>query len=143
MVVLTIGLFKLVTINNKSLIRYHLIFVGIVLISGTGSNCLLINSDGSTRNCGGWGHELGDHGSGILVCYTFIYRYNSTVHFSFTHVCTKAIFVMYKLGFWIARKAITSVYYHWDNFELSKHDIAKVEQILRQYFQVSNATFAF
>ncbi|RDD42386.1 N-acetyl-D-glucosamine kinase [Trichoplax sp. H2] len=77
---------------------------GIVLISGTGSNCLLINSDGTTRNCGGWGHQLGDHGG----------------------------------GYWIAHKAITTIYYHWDNFELSKHDIGKVEKLLREYFHVED-----
>jgi N-acetylglucosamine kinase-like BadF-type ATPase len=41
--------------------------VGIALISGTGSICYGRTSDGRTARVGGWGHILGDEGSGYRL----------------------------------------------------------------------------
>jgi N-acetylglucosamine kinase-like BadF-type ATPase len=40
---------------------------GIILISGTGSICYGRNSEGETKRAGGWGHLIGDEGSGYYI----------------------------------------------------------------------------
>ncbi|KHN75633.1 N-acetyl-D-glucosamine kinase [Toxocara canis] len=40
---------------------------GVVLIAGTGSTARLLKADGTVRGVGGWGHQIGDGGSGHWI----------------------------------------------------------------------------
>lgn len=40
---------------------------GVILISGTGSICFGRNSEGEIKRAGGWGHIIGDEGSGYYI----------------------------------------------------------------------------
>uniref|UniRef100_A0A336N1G9 N-acetyl-D-glucosamine kinase n=1 Tax=Culicoides sonorensis TaxID=179676 RepID=A0A336N1G9_CULSO len=75
---------------------------GLVLIAGTGSNAFLSNPSGTTAQCGGWGHILGDEGG----------------------------------AWWIAQRAIKTVFDHEDNFIPSPYPIERVWQIICKYFNI-------
>lgn len=111
---------------------------GIVLISGTGSNCKLVNPDGTQVGCGGWGHMMGDEGSGnchnmylLYPIYKIIAMLNMcmftrNIHF---HICS---------AFWISHLAVKAVFDAKDNLVTPAHDITYVTKAMEDYFKVSS-----
>lgn len=95
------------------------------MISGTGSNCKLVNPDGSQVGCGGWGHMMGDEGSG---------NRGSIVYFSNIARATQA--AVCRSGFWIAHLAVKTVFDARDNLVAPPHDTTHVRKAMEEYFQV-------
>lgn len=76
---------------------------GIVLISGTGSNCQYLSNDKkTTTRCGGWGHLMGDEGSGFGIAkqaikYIFDYDDNRILFKEDPTVVRNAMFKYFKV----------------------------------------------
>ena len=60
----------------------------IVLIAGTGSVCLHVSVNGSSSRVGGWGHMIGDEGSGYWVASRAIKRVFNAVDADMAQNCT-------------------------------------------------------
>ena len=56
-------------LEAASLDAINLVDVRVILLSGTGSCCFGRNRRGVTAKAGGWGHQLGDQGSGFAIAY--------------------------------------------------------------------------
>lgn len=60
---------KIIVTNDAEIALYGglLRYDGIIIISGTGSICYGRNNVGESYRCGGWGHIIGDEGSGYDI----------------------------------------------------------------------------
>lgn len=100
---------------------------GIVLISGTGSNCKLVNPDGSQVSCGGWGHMMGDEGSG---------NHGNIVSFLEKKIISTPETSFCPSGYWIAHLAVKIVFDAKDNLAAPPRDITHAQKAMEEYFQV-------
>lgn len=91
-----------------------------MLISGTGSNCQLLNPSGGSPRSGGWGHMLGDEGSGRKLI----------THFELTNDNIA-------IAYWIAHSAMKTVYDHEDGFAPCSLDIVGIRDVIYSKFNVS------
>ncbi len=67
---LRMGVARKVRIGTDFITAFHDAFgngPGILLIAGTGSSSMGRGEDGRETRCGGWGHHLGDEGSGYAL----------------------------------------------------------------------------
>lgn len=102
-----------------------------MLISGTGSNCKLLNPDGSQIGCGGWGHMMGDEGGGN--------HGDAPVNVLKLYWPDRALYtdsLSYLSAFWISHLAVKTVFDARDNLVAPPHDITLVRKAMEEYFQV-------
>lgn len=120
-------------------IKRYLCPGGIVLISGTGSNCLLINPDSSEVQCGGYGERLSDEGSGtnsdciIRVVVLSTIRFITIFPFRFVS------------AYWISHKCIKTCLD--DHFRLNKppngYSVETCWEAVKTFFNISNVLVSF
>lgn len=100
---------------------------GVVLISGTGSNCKLVNPDGTQVGCGGWGHLMGDEGSG---------NHGDRIHVRVNNLFLFKLCLLPLSAYWVAQLAVKTVFDAKDNLAAPPHDVTRVREAMEEYFQV-------
>ncbi len=100
-----------------------------MIISGTGSNCVLLNPQSNSKtdtittySAGGWGSLLGDEGSGETMRLRLIAKYLSRIS-SFK-------------AYWIAQRAIKYLVDVTDNFIVPDEDVDHLRDLVFGHFNV-------
>lgn len=71
---------------------------GLVLIAGTGSSCRMLSENGEQHGVGGWGHMIGDGGSGYWIANRYTYEFVENVYSRSIGVF--ACYLMSMMGWW-------------------------------------------